>query len=323
MTRRPAIFVAIALLVAVFLNAAEGGSPPPGCFSLWQLPRYQDTIGMSYVIQSPHGHLVVIDGGWINDAPYLKRFLQERGGHVDAWFITHQHDDHMGALTAILPKPEGLRIDRIYASLLSESWIARYAPADELGPAKDFNAALAAAGQRAIQPKLGEEIAIDGLKIEVLSLADENGPKQNPINNACMVLRLSTPGTSVLFLGDLGVEGGQRLLAGPMAGRLRSEYVQMAHHGQNGVGRAVYEAVKARYALWPTPHFLYDLPEPWMKKQFRTAEVRRWMQELGIEKNYVMKDGLIRLDLPMEKVHPMPAATKPHAAGARPPVAAL
>ena len=148
-------------------------------------------------------------------------------------------------------------------------------------------------------PKLGEQIAIDGLAIEVLSLADENGPKQNAINNASMVLRVSTPGTSILFLADLGLEGGRRLLAGPMAGRLRSEYVQMAHHGQNGVGREVYEAVKARYALWPTPHFLYDMPEPWMKTQFRTAEVRQWMRELGIQKDYIMKDGLIGLQLPM------------------------
>jgi beta-lactamase superfamily II metal-dependent hydrolase len=294
-----------AFSVAVWAVAVRAGDTAVPHFSLWQLPP-QTTFGgkylcqmMSYVLQSPHGHLVVIDGGYVGDAPYLRKFLRDRGGRVDAWFISHQHDDHFGALTAILPKLDGLRIDRIYASLLSEEWIRRYAPQDELQPAKDFNAALAAGGKAVIASKLGQQIAIDGLMIEVLSVADENGPKQNPINNASMVLRVSTPGTSILFLADLGREGGQRLLAGPMAARLPSEYVQMAHHGQNGVGREIYQAVKAKYALWPTPHFLYDMPEPWMKTQFRTAEVRRWMKELGIQKDYIMKEGLIGLQLPM------------------------
>ena len=80
---------------------------------------------MSYVLQSPYGRLVVIDGGYEGDAPYLRKFLRDRGGRVDAWFISHQHDDHFGALTAILRQSDGLTIDRIYASLLSEEWIRR------------------------------------------------------------------------------------------------------------------------------------------------------------------------------------------------------
>jgi L-ascorbate metabolism protein UlaG (beta-lactamase superfamily) len=292
-----------AFSVAIWTGVLRAGDAATQHFSLWQLPPQTSFGGkyklqmMSYVLQTPHGRLVVIDGGYVGDAPYLRKFLRDRGGRVDAWFITHQHDDHFGALTAILPHLEGIAIDHIYASLLSEEWIRRYAPQDELEPAKDFNAALVASGRSVIAPKLGERIAIDGLTIEVLSVADENGPKQ--INNESMVLRVSTPGASILFLADLGPEGGKLLLAGAMAGRLPSEYVQMAHHGQNGVGREVYEAVKAKYALWPTPHFLYDMPEPWMKTQFRTAEVRQWMKELGIQKDYIMKDGLIGLQLPM------------------------
>ena len=142
---------------------------------------------------------------------------------------------------------------------------------------------------------------IDGLGIEILAVSDETvNDANNYINNQCMVLRLATPGTSILFLGDLGAAGGKRLLASNPGGqRLRSGYVQMAHHGQNGVDRRFYEAVHARYALWPTPEWLYELPTPAMKAAYRTADVRHWMKELGIQKDYVMKDGLVEIELPL------------------------
>ena len=95
---------------------------------------------MSYVLQSPQGELVVIDGGWEGDGPYLKRFLLDHGGRVHTWFITHPHDDHIGALTAILRQPDGLKIDRIYAALLSDAWFKRNDP-NELAPAQALNAA--------------------------------------------------------------------------------------------------------------------------------------------------------------------------------------
>ncbi len=61
---------------------------------------------MCCVLQTPGGHVLVIDGGWEADAAYLRDFLRRLGGRVHTWFITHQHDDHFGALTAILRKPD-------------------------------------------------------------------------------------------------------------------------------------------------------------------------------------------------------------------------
>lgn len=246
--------------------------------------------------------MLVIDGGWEEEAPYLRQFLRQLGGHVHTWFITHQHADHMGALTAVLRKPEGIQIDRIYASLLSEAWVKRYEPAEELPFTQAFNAALKGSGISVTAAGLGDHLEIDGLNIQVIAVGNENGPQYpgNHGNNQSMVLRLATSGTSILFLGDLGEEGGERLLKSAFGGdKLRSEYVQMAHHGQNGVGRKVYEAVHAKYALWPTPKWLWEPPKPGTTTAFRTAEVRQWMTEIGIQKNYVMKDGLVELELNM------------------------
>lgn len=297
MKRNLTIGIATLALTACVLSAHTGVTladvlPPAGCFSLWQLPSQTDNIMNSYVIQSPNGHVVVMDGGYKADTPYLKSFLNNLGGHVDAWFISHQHDDHIEALTATLQSlsSNGITIDNIYGSMLSEAWIQQY-ESNALAPAQALNAALAAASKSVTQPALGQNIAIDGLNFQILQIADPSQPTGNAINNQSMVVRLSSPDTSVLFLGDLGVEGGVRLLKSSLADRLPSQYVQMAHHGQAGVGQAVYEAIGAEYALWPTPSGIWNWPT--------TLETRGWMAGTGVKHNYVMwRDGLVQLDLP-------------------------
>jgi hypothetical protein len=276
--------------VAIWVIAVRPESLLAG-FSLWQLPSQADSIGMSYVIQSPNGRVVVIDGGYIADASYLVSFLQGLGGNVDAWFLSHQHDDHIQALTTILPNldADGITINKVYGSFLSDGWIQQYEP-DSLAPSQALNAAMSSAGKSVTQPTLGENIAIDGMNFQILQIADPSRPTDNAINDQSMVIRLSTPGASVLFLGDLGSSGGERLLAGSYAAELTSEYVQMAHHGQNGVDQSVYAAIQPEYTLWPTPSWLWT----WET----TVGVRGWMDDLGVKKDYVAwRDGLVRLDL--------------------------
>lgn len=303
---RPWIFILPALLIigSIFLVPAAALAvelPPSNHFRLWQLPTQELRTGemyvsMSYVIQSQTGHLAVIDGGWRSDTDTLKNFLHNLGGQVDAWFITHQHPDHIGALTGVLedmqnPFGAQVQIGQIYGSLLSEAWIGQYEPGT-LSTAQEFNTALAISGQSVIEPVLGQQIAIDGLNFHILQLSDESGTKD--VNNQSMVMRLSTPSNSILFLGDLQQDGGNLLLTGEFGDQLGSEYVQMSHHGNRGVNRNVYEAVHATYALWPTPEFLWNATEG---SGYDTAQTRQWMEELGVEQNYVMKDGLIQLDI--------------------------
>jgi hypothetical protein len=68
----------------------------------------------------------------------------------------------------------------------------------------------------------------------------------------------------------------------------------MAHHGQNGVDRAFYEAVSPRGCLWCAPAWLYnnDIGKGYNTHVWRTVEVRGWMEEIGATEHYVIKDGL-------------------------------
>ena len=97
-------------------------------FSLWQLPNQTPTQMMSYVIRSPNGKVIVIDGGNAGDTRYLADFLKGHGNTVDAWFISHAHSDHFDALGEILKQPDSLKITALYASIPRKAWMGEYLP---------------------------------------------------------------------------------------------------------------------------------------------------------------------------------------------------
>ena len=60
--------------------------------------------GDSFIVQLKNGHFIICDGGQSKDAPYLVDFLMEHKPAsqekpvVEAWFITHGHNDHMSVI---------------------------------------------------------------------------------------------------------------------------------------------------------------------------------------------------------------------------------
>jgi beta-lactamase superfamily II metal-dependent hydrolase len=73
--------------------------------------------GNSFVIQLKNGHFIIEDGGKKEDAIYLLEYLESLTPEgekpvIEAWFITHPHSDHCGAMSKIATTQEYL--NRIY-----------------------------------------------------------------------------------------------------------------------------------------------------------------------------------------------------------------
>lgn len=279
------------LLVLIFSMSlfAEDG------FELWQLHSQTPAQMNSYVIKTANKKIIVIDGGMTGDAPYLRGFLGVLGNRVDHWFITHPHPDHADACIEIMNSPDGITIEKIYGTLPDEKWVAEH-EFEYLSIIQNLNKSLEKCKKSIEVPTLGQIIKIDNIDVEILSVFNPE-ITQNALNNSSLVIKMSDECKSVLFLGDLGVRGGQKLLQSPLADRLKSDYVQMAHHGQRGVNREFYEKVQAKYALWPTPLWLWenDNGEGKDSGPWETLKVREWMKELGVKKNYVSAFGLMKI----------------------------
>ena len=80
---------------------------------------------LAVIIETGEGGLIVVDGGWTDNTDYVINQIKAKGGHVQAWLITHPDSDHAGAIADILYKHAGeITIDGIYYSFLEDSWYA-------------------------------------------------------------------------------------------------------------------------------------------------------------------------------------------------------
>lgn len=275
----------------------EGDSEPSGPL-LVMLKNSGRAQMLSVLVRSQNGRLMVIDGGWEEDGDYLLENIKKYGGHVDAWLITHPHPDHAGALCYILQnKSSEITIDRIYGSFAAPEWYQKASP-EEAPFVEAFLQELSWLPLGTVWSSVGKgfETDMDGLRITALNNRYEL--KTDLVNNSSIVYLLETGKQRILFLGDMGYEGGQRLMK-EAEGDLEADMVQMAHHGQNGVGKEFYKAVAPKVCLWPTPQWLWDndMGDGENTGPWKTLETRKWIEELGVDENYCTKDGDILLSL--------------------------
>ena len=81
------------------------------------LKSITDIQMMSFVITTEDDKVIVIDGGWPQDMPYLVQYLQELTGlekpTVHAWILTHPHNDHIrGFIELTEGNPDALNVYR-------------------------------------------------------------------------------------------------------------------------------------------------------------------------------------------------------------------
>ena len=252
---------------------------------------------MSYFIKTNTGKIILIDSGTKEDANNLLNYIKANGNKVDYWFLTHAHDDHVGAFTKIVNETD-IKINNIYVSVNEIEW---YEKNEELRAefTKEFINTLKSEKIRNIvkEPYVGQIINIDNLEIEILGIKNPE-ITENPGNEQSMVFTIDTGKTKILILGDTGEKSSKKLLK-TQKEKLKSDIVQMSHHGQQGATKELYEVVNPRICLWPTPEWLWnnDIGEGIDTGPWKTLETREWIKNLKVLKNYVAKDGDITIKI--------------------------
>ncbi len=113
-----------------------------------------------------------------------------------------------------------------------------------------------------------------------------------------MVIKMTTQQNTILFLGDTGEESASKLIKN-QKNKLKADIVQMAHHGQNGASKELYEIIQPATCLWPTPYWLWinDSGEGEDSGPWKTKETRQWMEDLKVTNNIIEKDGNIKIQI--------------------------
>lgn len=250
---------------------------------------------MGYLLKTNTGKLIVIDGGTTDDTEQLIEKINKNGSKVDYWFLTHAHDDHVGAFTQIVNNTD-IEIENIFVSVNELTWYEKNEP-DRIEFTKTFFDALAKEENKVLEPTLNEKITIDNIEIEILGIKNPE-ITENAGNEQSMVIKFDTGKTTLLILGDTGIKSSEKLLTNQKE-KLKSDIVQMAHHGQAGATKELYEVIKPTICLWPTPEWLWnnDIGTGKNSGTWKTLETISWMQELNVKENYVAKDGNISIKI--------------------------
>ena len=270
---------------------------------------------MGFVLVTRENNVIVIDGGRPLDMPLLKEVIG--GRHISAWILTHAHDDHISGFVDEMEKNGGTDFDlgTVYYNFPPLSWLDNHDVPDyeylkveveEMLPA--FYAAEPKFRSKAHIVRQGESVQIDEVKIDFL-YTWHDGLFSNPMNDSSLVFKVTTPNKTVLFMGDLGPDGGDVLFR-ESRHLLKADILQMPHHGHMNCSMEVFAEILPEACMWCAPGWLYEEPEvpPYLAnveklirmkriRMYGTALTRKWMDLLGVKTHYVTKDGTNRIEL--------------------------
>ena len=215
--------------------------------------------GMGFVIQCDDGSTLVYDGGMDYDGEmvldYLKEITGEEKPTVDAWLISHAHDDHAFAAKGIaLRHRDEITVKKFIYNFPTKEYFKTQEPGccrvlDLFEETREMLGAEAVIVHRGDSFKFGSMV-IDVIFTweDLLPISEE--PHQN-CNDTSTIFKITANGQTAIFLGDAEYAASHSMLL-KCPEDLKSDICQVAHHGSYGASPELYEAIDPEIVYWPS-----------------------------------------------------------------------
>ena len=275
------------------------------------------TNGMSYVMRLEDGSFIIIDGGHGDpeDASNLLKTLREQAPDpnkivIAAWVFTHAHSDHVLTFE---------KFAKAYATTVTvEKFIFNFPTAaratdgggDNRSNVINAIATTAYANVPKVKAHFGQVFYIRNAKITMLSSLELLEPftmkNDNSYNDTSLIFTLEAEGTKIMILGDSYSKTPSVLRQIYTASTLKSEVMQVAHHGI-GCGTAdpytaLYKMIDADHVFWPAGSYLYaNYPKWWgvnSSADMRDYNWNKWIVDnVDTDKIYLAADDVFVADM--------------------------
>jgi len=193
------------------------------------------------------------DGEMVLD--YLKEITGEEKPTVDAWLISHAHDDHAFAAKGIaLRHKDEITVKKFIYNFPTKE----YFKTQEAGCCRVldlFDETVEMLGAEKVIVHRGDSFSFGGMRIDViftwedlLPISEE--PHQN-CNDTSTIFKLTAEGQTAIFLGDAEYAASRSMLK-KCPEDLKSDVCQVAHHGSYGASPELYAAIDPEIVYWPS-----------------------------------------------------------------------
>ena len=258
-----------ASIYTVFVTVEPKGLLPDVKQILESVPCVEPTVtqlklknGMCYAVRLENGEFIIVDGGIKDEEAearlyeFLKENSPNRQPTVALWIFTHCHKDHIGLATNFVRDYKDKVCVKAFAYQFPNCEKVQVAMEDvELMKTQidEFEENIKNAYPNALVYTLhtGQSYFYPGVEIEILWSIDDTFPYPYlSFNDTSASFRLKFKnGKTVLYLGDCQNEVCKKI-ATRYGDYLKSDVMQVTHHGLIGGDKGLYEIVDPEICLW-------------------------------------------------------------------------
>lgn len=224
----------------------------------------QPNNGQGYIFRLPDGRFLIHDGGYGgSDRVYSAlRKLESGPITIAAWFISHPHGDHYPALDVFLnnhANDEDITIEMV---AFNYAGAEVYDLSDSAGKENMSNAARDLYNMLekyipdvpVVKLHTGQTLNFGSASVEVIYTVEDILPRILPnVNDSSLVLRFDFGGQTLMMLADTCYDSAP-IICELWGDYLKSDIVQMAHHGIWPAQEDIYHLIQGETVLFPAKH---------------------------------------------------------------------
>ncbi len=211
--------------------------------------------GNCAVVRTPDGRTIVIDCNIEGANDNVVRMLKKAGiVEIDILIATHPDWDHVSGLASLA---KHFSVGELWKVTFSKT--ADTASPESVEAFREYEASVAAlreSGTRIVNPTVDTyDRVFGGARVEVLAPFSRDAADYRDANDACLVVRISHKGKSILFAADTTQATWKELMN---RGQVSATVLHASHHGsESGYVPGLMEAINPSLvvvSVGPNPH---------------------------------------------------------------------